>query len=302
MAFAVGGNKGVALAKKSQTVTTTVLDSGLEISGILNTVDGNPDEGPCFLRWQGPVQLSWQGNEISGQGISRHSQGFSAPLGPWEAYPDRNPADLTTLDLAKINLQVGQPGELRLASGIKISGVVVNLLRRSGKLIVITWDQCSVMRDKELLFKPEWGEFDQPVGLSIPSVYGGPADRHAYGAFYIGMPSSTPARRTPYTPKEKALFALYQRVRELRNLETTLANAPFTSATSEIAQKLMESYPEEWLLGVELWELVAQRPEARGKPYPWLEQLRSTVLNPAHYSAEIQHNIALGLKFAMVRD
>ncbi len=302
MAFNRGGISALALAKKAQTVTTVVVDSGLEISGVLVSVEGDLEAGGCFLRWQGPVQLCWQGNELPGQGSERHRHGFSGPLGPWQAYPQRNPADLHEHELSAINLCIGQVGELSLSSGVVISGRVKHMLRRAGKLLLITWDQCRVQRGSEVLFIPEWGEFDQPVGISIPSVFGGPADRQAYGDFYIGTPSSSPGRRTPYSEAEKSLFALYQRVRELRNADAPLANAPFTSALNAIATTLIEVYPEEWLLAVELCELLAQRPEAQGKTYPWLEQLKGRLLESRRYSSEIQHNINLGLKFAAVRD
>src|SRR5690606_30746631 len=93
MAYKLGGAKGLERAKQARTVTTTVLDSGLQISGVLSDIrlgknaehkDSGEDFASYaveFLKYDGPSQLSYKDVELPHQGIKQHPHGFSTPLG-----------------------------------------------------------------------------------------------------------------------------------------------------------------------------------------------------------------------------
>jgi phenylalanine-4-hydroxylase len=292
------------MAQRAQTVTTAVLDSGLGISGVLGDLRTLPNNG-LHLSWQGAVQLSVADHQLEGQGPVRHSQGFSGTLGRWADCPEKDPATLSDRDLVQLGIKHEQPTRLSLCSGVTISGTVLKWQRSHGKLVVITWNHCTVRFGDEVLYRPEWGEFDQPVGTEVISVYGGPADRRAYGTFFLGKSSTQPGRQSPFSEEEKALFTLYQRVKDLRAHLSGASISPeeFCALHHELSSELASRFPEEWLLGVELMELIAQAPFADAKEeYPWLAALHKTVLNPGHYSSEIQHSLSRGLECAGVRD
>jgi phenylalanine-4-hydroxylase len=301
MAFSRGGHESLLLAKRAETVTTTVLDSGLGISGVLSGVRTLLQNG-MYLQWQGPVQLSVADMQLSSQGTERHAHGFSGCIGRWQACPDRDPAFLNDRELVQLGIKNEQPASITLSSGVRIRGTVLNWVRSHGKLVVITWDNCTVSLGDEILYKPEWGHFDQPVGCEVVSVYGGPADRQSYGPFFLGKASTTPGRSSPFTSKERELFNLYQQVKELRTQLNDISSEKFASLHEQLCLATIERFPREWLLGIELIELSMQATAPGALNFSWLKELKATVANPAHYDAEVQNCLRGGLKAAGIAD
>jgi phenylalanine-4-hydroxylase len=106
LSYMKGGVYGLEEAKKSHTVTTTVLNSGIQISGILDSFEIGSKKQISFVRFSGPSQLSMNENEIKGHGISRHSHGFSSPLGRWKNC-EKEPQTLSDSDLKKLGFKRG---------------------------------------------------------------------------------------------------------------------------------------------------------------------------------------------------
>lgn len=246
LAYRRGGAYGLSAARKSATLTTTELDSGLQISGVL--ADFRSDSSIDFVRYSGPVQLSFGGEELPGHGRSRHGSGFSSPLGRWRGAAPKATAEQSDADLKKAGIEKGKATQLVFASGIEVTGTVIGWTRIDGKLVLLTWDNCRVTRGAEIFFQPEWGAFDMAVGESVTAVFGGPADHAAYGEFDVGQANSKPGRSSPFTDEEKSLFALYADLRKLRE-------TPDAQATERLAERVTQNFPGEWLLQLELYEL-----------------------------------------------
>ena len=104
MAYKTGGLTGVKKAILSENISTSVYDSGLQVSGTLTNFikDNNKEVG--YLNFGGAVQLSYNDSEIEGHGITYHSEGYGAAVGI----------------LSKINLPLHQLDNNQLESlGIK---------------------------------------------------------------------------------------------------------------------------------------------------------------------------------------
>lgn len=255
LSFKIGGVWGLEQARKSKTVNTVQLDSGIQVSGILSryeaAVYGDRGE-PHYIKFDGPTQICIGDKEISGQGRIRHAHGFSTPLGRWTLISNQSPANLTDLSLAEIGIVKGKRARLDFVNGFTVEGVVLNIVRANEKLLYLTWSNCTVQRGGQKYFEPEWGEFDMPVGEAVTSVFGGPADRSAYGDYQMGGVSTQPGRQSPFSADELKIFDCYSKVRSIRagkNLE----------AYEKVVESLLSDHRDEWLLALEVLELSEQR-------------------------------------------
>ncbi len=294
LAFRIGGQKSLELAKKAESLTTTQFDSGVEVSGVLTEFLCNEDQ-LAFLRWKGAVQLCENAHELPNQGVTRHPDGFSSPVGSWVGTA-KAPHLLQDAELAKLGLQRAKTCILNFASGFKISGKLEGWIRgKNGDLLVLTWTDCTVTCGDKVYFEPSWGSFDQIVGLAVPSVYGGPSDWPAYGSGDFGKASTQPGRQTPYTDSEKHLFKLYAQIREERVKKQ--ASQETLARLQKIAQDLMKNYPKEWLLALELSECVHAFAKHASET-PWYKEMQESVLNLANYTPRQSRFIKMGLDLA----
>ena len=113
-----------------------------------------------------------------------------------------------------------------------------------------------------------------PIGSAVVSVFGGPADREAFGSYSIGKASSCPRTVAEFSAGERELFALYEMVRNLR-VQDTADIQLFKNSTEQIAS----TYPEQWLLALELCEAAELHGIDRGAG--WLQDLQELARPPA---------------------
>ena len=281
MCFAVGGVASVKHAIDAGAIATVVLEGGLSASGcpVQYEVDGRGDI--AFIKFQGLSQLAYGGKELPGQGFKQHPEGFSTPLGRWEAYPNRLPQSLTETELTAIGITAGREATLAFVNGFRVKGLVRQVLFKRNQLVLIAWETCHVSKGEKTYFEPSWGSFDMLVGTTITSVYGGPADRESFGEHELVHTESEPHRQSPYTAREMELFSHYQNVRLSREQRNSCSLASLINVADA---ELAEHHPE-WLLLLELYEmkhdpLVGERWQST-KAYATLE---SYLRNYDHYS------------------
>ena len=294
MAFYRGGTYGLEIAKKSQTVNTVECNSGLQICGILTNYKEEQSE-PIFIQMQGPTQLCYKKQVISGHDKKRHPQGFSCPIGKLKGYDQclSEWNNLESLGLRKENVlhEIAIDKKLNLLrtkcyslkpnkvqmhfqSDIKVSGVPICVEEApDGTPLIITFSDCKVSYHNEVLFDPSWGEFDMAVGSSICSVFSGPTDRKAYGETDIFLNQKKISIK-PQIQKERQLCELYAKVRRIRSQFDTRKNLSFE--LKEILDKLEQRCAKDWLLLLEIFEL-----SCRMNPIPeWQENLRKKLISP----------------------
>ncbi|MBC7660702.1 MAG: aromatic amino acid hydroxylase [Chitinophagaceae bacterium] len=255
LAFKRGGHESLQKAKDSRAIATVVLDTAACISGVLADFERTGDRID-FVKFSGPVQLGYEGKQLPGHGLERHGEGFSTPIGRLAARPDSPLSTMDDTTLRSLGIEKGQISTLSFSSGIEVKGLLTQVLRKAGKIVLLTFKDCTVKKGSKIYFEPSWGEFDMLVGDQVPSVYGGPADREAFGEHEISEPETTPSRESPFSAFEKSNFVRYEKLRDLR---TALHQQPGEiKALKELEAMGLETYAEakdEWLLMMEIYEL-----------------------------------------------
>ncbi len=237
MAFRVGGLEGIRKAIDSNNTATCEYDSGLQVSGTFTEVLTSPNDEPIYLRTSGASALAFDGKELPGHGIDYHREGFGSPIGNWQ----------------ETELREGENANLQFESGITVEGKIEKLLRRDGKLLVITFCNCTAKLGDRVLFDPAWGVYDMAVGGKIVSVFNGAADKDAYNQIAL-----VPKERTIKNPSDaqrRKLENLYQQVRDIRTRGTGFERL------GEIWETQQAEHPRDWLLSMEIFEILDERDE-----------------------------------------
>ena len=258
MAFRVGGLEGLTKAIKSATVNSVEFNSGVQMSGqLVEAIVGEDNKTPIYLRFTGPCQVAYDSVEIPGHDRNYHNQGFGTPVGYLKDRPMNCLCFATNDELKTIGLGSTKSCVLEFQSGVRVEGILKKAIRRDGKLVLLSFEDCQVTYFGRLLFEKSWGTYDMCVGSQVTSVFGGAADREAFGNTDDFEAVKIPAKT--YTEKEKFRFSNYQKMRELR--ESNLQGAALETAILQILQKSAENLENEWLLLLEALELVTTRTE-----------------------------------------
>ncbi|WP_299218345.1 aromatic amino acid hydroxylase [uncultured Aquimarina sp.] len=251
MALRKGGHRGLAKLIESQNLGTIELSTGLQISGIFTRMIKNEDNEVIYFETEGPTALSHREKELIGQGVNAHPNGFRSPLGKLKGI-NLAIENMSPRDLKAYNFYDGEYIEFEFESGITVAGINITGMRNiKGELILIQFKECTIKYKNEYLFKPEWGTFDFAVGKEIVSAFSGPADDYSFD-MVTHNPDMNTIKRT-YTAQEEELHALYQAVKNVRNGENTKFSLEAVFAI------LKKDHPEDWLLSIEIYELVYDR-------------------------------------------
>ncbi len=255
MAFRVGGKKGLDKAILAKSVNTAELNSGLQISGQISGYLEDEKGQIAYLKFSGPSQLSFADEELKGHGKDYHKEGFGTPMGELKGLPGKCPSEFTEKDWAALNVEVNKPIQLEFTSGVIVTGTLESLLQKNGKTLLLTLKNAKATFKGETLFDPSWGTFDMALGSAVPSVFGGPADREAYGETVDFVAKRVPP--TKYSAKELQLHQLYKNLREWR--ENKISGDLLEKNLSALIADLDKDFAEDWLLRLEALELLNHR-------------------------------------------
>ena len=246
MALRKGGLEGLEKAIASNNTCTVEYSSGLQVSGIFNNVIS--DNGQIvYLSTSSPTALAWQNKELVGHDKSYHAHGFSSPVGRLKntSMPLEN---MSIDELMSLEIEVGKQLSLEFESGVNVQGKLINLSKnRKGLNMILSFEDCRVSYNDEILFQPEWGTYDMAVGESIVSVFSGAADMAVFSKDNPFLPSEL-THKIQYGEKRLELHKLYQKIREVRE-----GNADKQELTS-VWQELLK-HPKDWLAAVEILEI-----------------------------------------------
>ncbi|MFD2171846.1 aromatic amino acid hydroxylase [Tumebacillus lipolyticus] len=291
MAYQVGGTVSLKKALRSDNLATAVYSSGLQVSGTFTHLEYDGQGEAVYLKTTGPTMLAIDNKMLPGHDLEYHGEGFGSPIGAIKG-SSLALEDFSDADLDSAGLKIGQATELEFASGVKVSGEVKYILREGGKVILIGFDACTVTYGESVLFQAEWGTFDMAVGAAISSVYAGAADRAAWASSTFKK-SELNTKRHEVTAEEQKLFDLYQTVRNLR--ESNAEAAELQDVAKSVVDALDASYLNDWLLRVEVLELLA----AQGVSSDLQERIKEQLNKLAQTSEGMQELIENGLKLAV---
>ncbi|MDB5021459.1 MAG: phenylalanine 4-monooxygenase, partial [Pedobacter sp.] len=191
---------------------------------------------------------------------------FSAPVGKLQC-SEKALEDFSVEELHEIGIVQGSRAELVFESGIKLSGQVMQVLRHENKIILITFEDCTVKESSgNVLFQPEWGVYDMAVGAEVVSVFNGAADKDAYEE--ITHISEKQTHRVEYDLQTQKLHNIYQAVRTIREEEAGY------EALTDIVDTLKSEHNYDWLCAMEILEILYHKriyPELEQELRTWLE-------------------------------
>ena len=254
MALRTGGPDSIKKLIASQALGTIELSTGLQISGVFtNVIEDNGKS--IYIQTTSETALSYREKELVGHGTEYHAKGFGSPIGKLKginlAIEDMSPRDLRAYDVYE-----GETIELNFEGGITVSGEIITGKRNlKGKIILISFKNCTVTHGETILFKPDWGIYDMAVGKEVTSAFSGPADLNSFNLI-----THVPSSKTIHVKKSKErleLESLYQQVKENREKKNR------TISRTKVLDQLIDKHPNDWLLSVELYELAFKTNEKK---------------------------------------
>lgn len=250
MALRNGGLKGVEKLIESKNMGTVELNTGIQISGNFTKVYDDGNYNPIYFQVTGATALAYKNKELIGHGKEYHTDGFGSPVGKLKGI-NLAIEDMSPMDLEAYGIYEGKHTVLNFKGGVTVTGEVITGKRNlQGKIILISFKNCTVTYKEEILFHPDWGNYDMAVGAEIVSAYAGVADPNNFGLKYEVPKEKT--HQIVYTKEQKEIHSLYQEVRDMR--ENDKVNF---KRLKEIFD-LVDGKEEEWLLILEIYELMHQ--------------------------------------------
>ncbi len=248
MGIRKGGLSGVKKLIDSKNLGTIELSTGIQISGVFSNVITNTNNKPIYIQTTGGTALANRDKELIGHGINYHKEGFGSPIGKLKGIniPIEN---MSPRDLEAYGIYEGKTVNLEFEGGVKVEGEVITGTRDlRGRILLISFKNCTVTHFDKVLFHPDWGIYDMAVGVDIVSAYAGPADVNSYED--LGKVSETKTHKINYSDADRELYALYDQVRQMREENTVSENAILG-----IFSIVQEKFNADWLLALELYEL-----------------------------------------------
>lgn len=247
MALRTGGLSGVQKLIKSKALGTIELSTGIQISGVFTNVIEKEGK-PVYVQTTGKTALSYREKELVGHGASYHAEGFGSPIGKLKGI-NLSVEDMSPRDLMAYDIYEGKRVTLEFEGDITVSGEIITGTRNiQGKIILISFKDCTVTHNDTVLFQPEWGIYDMAVGKKVISAFSGPADVNSFDLI-THVPSSKTIKAKKSIEREE-LEGLYQNVRAIREGKEANANLADTFAA------VKEKHGNDWLLSVEIAELL----------------------------------------------
>ena len=248
MALRTGGLNGVQEVVNSKNIGTIELSTGIQISGVFTRVIKHKNNQVAYFQTSGPTALSSRDKELIGHGVAHHKNGFGSPIGKLKGI-NLQIEDMSPRDLKAYGIYEGEFIKLEFESGVKIQGKAITGTRDlSGKILLISFTDCTVTYRDQVLFDPSWGIYDMAIGKEVISAYSGAAD---YSSFEdASKVSETKTKKITYTVKEEKLYALYAQIRKIR-----ATNTSNQKVIKSIFVTLVNEHPSDWLLALEIYEL-----------------------------------------------
>ncbi len=245
MALRTGGLSGVEKLIKSKALGTIELSTGIQISGVFTNVIENEGK-PVYIQSTGKTALSYREKELVGHGTSYHAEGFGSPVGKLKGI-NLSVEDMSPRDLMAYDIYEGKRVTLEFEGNITVSGEIITGTRNiQGKIILISFKDCTVTHNDTVLFQPEWGIYDMAVGKKVVSAFSGPADVNSFD-LVTHVPSSKTIKAVKSAEREE-LEGFYLNVRNIREGKAA------TAGLADTFTLVKEKHSNDWLLSVEIAE------------------------------------------------
>jgi phenylalanine-4-hydroxylase len=283
MAFKVGGTESLDKALRSNHTATIQYNSGLQLTGTLKRIIKDEKGEAIYIQTDGPSALAYKNSELVGHGKTTHHDGFGAPIGRLLDL-EKPLEELTDGELKQAGIEVGKKCTLEYESGVRVVGTPRQFIRKNDNLLLISLDDCTVSLADQILFKPQWGTYDLAIGEKITSVFAGAADSEHFYADLEDLETK------PLVKKELSpLEVLYGKVRAIRETKGKDCEA----GLMEVIEELTSAYKDDWLLRIEVMELLAKNNLMPEKQLLLKKQLEDIMLLDEEYPVLIERGLML---------
>ncbi len=275
MALRKGGLNGINKLINSEQLGTIELSTGLQISGIFTKVI-TANENPVYIQTTGKTALANYNKELIGHGVSAHPDGFGSPIGKLKGI-NLAIEDMSPKDLEMYHIYEGKKVQLEFEGNITVSGKVITGKRNlQGKIVLISFNNCTVKHNDTILFEPSWGVYDMAIGKKITSAYAGAADCNSFALPPMQIIAVQPKNK--HDDDFKKLENAYAQVHDIIN-----KNAQSTTVIQYVTD-ILNIYPNEWLLLLEIKNsLPKEHQEALDKVINHLNKLKQSNKKIAHF-------------------
>ena len=185
-----------------------------------------------------------------GHGIVTHPDGFGSPIGKLKGI-NLAIEDMSPRDLRAYNIYETEVVTLEFEGNITVSGEIITGSRNlQGEIIIISFKNCTVMHNNTVLFEPTWGIYDMAVGKKVTSAFSGPADVNSFDIItHVTSSQTIKSKKSDERQQLENLYKLVRMIREGNDNNESLKN---------IFQELKRNHPKDWLLCVEIAELLTK--------------------------------------------
>lgn len=245
MAVRHGGLRGIEKLIDSAAIGTVELSSGLQISGVFKNVISE-NENPIYVQTTGKTSLSLNNKELIGHSSAQHPQGFGSALGKLIGI-DLPIEEMSPEELQEHGILEGKVVELKFEGGVVVKGEIITGTRSiKGRIMIITFKDCTVSYQGKILFDPSWGVYDMAVGQKVVSAFAGAADPLSFES--IKQVSENTTQKIEMSAEKSELNSLYGSVR----------NNPSIENCQLVFEVLQKNHPKDWLLAVEILEIASK--------------------------------------------
>jgi phenylalanine-4-hydroxylase len=247
MAIRKGGLEGIQKLIESKHLGTIELSTGLQISGVFTDVITDASHKVAYIQTVGKTALSFHEKELVGHGTYAHPNGFGSPIGKLKGI-NLAIEDMSPRDLEAYNIYEGRTVRLDFEGDISVSGDVITGKRTlKGKILLISFKNCTVKHKDRVLFHPDWGIYDMAIGKKIVSAFSGAADENS---FEIDTPISPALPKSAKSLAQINLENLYKSFDNCKKDATKYVDLP------TVFEQLTTNYPNDWLLCLEMLRLL----------------------------------------------
>lgn len=276
-----GGLSGLKKLITSEEVGTVELSTGLQITGRFVAGFKNPHDPAkaAYIQTKGQTALAYRNQELIGHSCKYHPDGFGSPIGKLKgsnlAIEDMTPGDLEAFGLVE-----GHTIRLVFESGVVVEGKIITGIRNLfGKIMVITFQDCTVRFEDRVLFQPDWGAYDMAIGKTITSVYAGPADVQHFPF------EKQPLMETKISPASE-INRLYEK------LEAIDLDTENTKTLAELGHEVLKASDAHWLLVLNYYEICLKNGVSS-----WSHKSRKRLESIMQNQKTLAHLVADGIQF-----